>query len=312
MTRREWMINFLIVFGIWFIDFITKWAAMTYIRVFDFYGPVGLVLHYNPGAMLGVFSGLPPILRIVSLSTGGIFLCFIYLALQFLIPHSVHILRMGMSILLSGILGNVTDRILRGAVTDFIVLGSPTMASPAFNVADVVQWVGYGMIVYSLIREGHLFWPEQNSRRTRWVNPAFQVKYVGLLMVIALAFVSISGVFFYTYLKITIDALTPASMLETERRFLIPFFITFSVVSFGFLLALYIIGRTVSHRMAGPLYAFEKFVEDLLAGKDRGLRLRAGDEFTHLEELSDKLRVRFKLVADKEAESLPDSLPKAE
>ena len=83
--------------------------------------------------------------------------------------------------------------------------------------------------------------------------------------------------------------------------FLIPFFITFVAIAGGFSLTLLILGRILSHRMAGPLYAFEKFLEDLLSGKDRELKLRAGDDFQHLEELSQKLRLNFK------ARDLPES-----
>ncbi|MEQ1663764.1 MAG: signal peptidase II, partial [Bdellovibrionales bacterium] len=287
-----------IIFGVWATDFFTKWLAAKYISGLIFWGPVGFVLHYNPGAMLGTFSGLPPVLRIVSLSTGGAFLFFIYLAIQHLLPLKVNSLRFGMSILLGGILGNVTDRILRGAVTDFILFGSELKSTPAFNFADAVQWVGYIMIVYSLVKYGHLLWPEHNFRRSIWVNPSFQIKYVAILSIMGLGFVAISGVFFYTYLKVAIDALVIGSPVEIERRFLIPFFFTYSIIALGFLMLLFVVGRVLSHRTAGPLYAFERFLEDLLAGKHRELKLRSGDEFQHLEELSVRLTETFQKKVD--------------
>ena len=304
MTKQTWTLNLAIVFGIWVVDALTKWFAAQYIKGLNFWGPFGLVLHFNPGAMLGTFSTLPPILRVVSLSTGGAFLVCIYLAIQYLIPATVPTLRMGMSILLGGILGNVTDRIIRGAVTDFLLIGSlGHWMSPAFNVADAVQWVGYLMVVYSLIRDGNLFWPEYNIRRKLWVNPNFQTRYISTLIAMGFSFVTISGVFFYTYLKVTIDALVIGASPEVEQRFLSPFFITFSVIAAGFVLILVIVGRILSHRMAGPLYAFEKFLDDLLNGKSRDLKLRAGDDFQHLEELSIRLRKKFDAQSQKPASS---------
>jgi signal peptidase II len=211
---------------------------------------------------------------------------------------------MGMSILLGGILGNVTDRIIRGAVTDFLLIGYlGHWMSPAFNVADAVQWVGYLMVVYSLIQDGNLFWPEYNIRRKLWVNPNFQTRYISTLIAMGFSFVTISGVFFYTYLKVTIDALVIGASPEVEQRFLSPFFITFSVIAAGFVLILVIVGRILSHRMAGPLYAFEKFLDDLLNGKSRDLKLRAGDDFQHLEELSIRLRKKFDAQSQKPASS---------
>jgi signal peptidase II len=311
MTKRDWYINLATVIGLWAVDFFTKMMARKVIRGFPFFGPVGFILHYNPGAMLGAFSSLPPVLRIVSLSTGGAFLCFIFLALQYLIPIPTARLRIGMSILLGGILGNVTDRIVSGAVTDFIVFGSTAHTTPAFNIADAVQWVGYVLIVYSLVKDGHLFWPEHNIRRKVWINPSFQMKFILLLLAMGFGFVLISGVFFYTYLKVSIDSLVVGVVPETENRYLNPFFITFGVISIGFMLLLLLIGRVVSHRTAGPLYAFEKFLDDILGGRDREFQLRDGDDFKHLEELAQKIRATFISIGLVKRDN-PAELPRGE
>ncbi len=290
MKKRDWLIVIGLVILTWAVDQLTKAWASGNLQNLRFYGPIGLVLHHNPGAILGTFSNLPPILRIVSLSTGGAFLVFIYGAIQYLLPSRSMPLRTGMSLLLGGILGNVTDRAINGAVVDFLVIGSPSLASPAFNVADAIQWVGYALVVYGLIRDGSLFWPDVNVRRTLWINPRFQLKYCLTIMAIGSCFALISGVFMYTFLKITIDDLVIGPVKMTERRFLIPFLQTYGVIFVGFMLSLFILGRILSHRTAGPIYAFENFLRDLMRGKDRKFRVRAGDEFKHLEELAEQLR----------------------
>jgi signal peptidase II len=290
MDKKEWRIQIMLVLAVSLVDICTKSLALEFIRSLNFWGPFGLVLHKNPGAMLGMFSDLPPVLRIVTLSTGGAFLVLIYFALQYLIPMRAPTLRYGMSILLGGILGNVSDRILHGSVVDFLLIRVGKFISPAFNIADSVQWVGYGLIVYSLFKYGNVFWPSTNFRRKLWVNPGFQLKFVASLCVMGMGFILISGVFFYTYLKVVIDETTGGMARFEENRFLTPFLTTYFVVAIGFLLILIIVGRVLSHRMAGPLYAFEKFLEELLAGKPRPLRLRAGDEFQHLEDLAQNLR----------------------
>lgn len=293
MKRRVWFAHISVVFGLILVDQLTKILALKTIDSLKFYGNFGLVLHQNPGAMLGAFSDLPPILRIVSLSTGGAFLFFIYLALQYLIPQSARVLRFGMSILLGGIMGNVIDRILVGSVTDFLLIRAMGRTTPAFNIADAVQWIGYGMIVYSLIRDGSIFWPEKEFRKRIWINPHFQKKYVGTLLALVAGFTLIMGVFFYTYLKVTIDSLVIGSPQIVEQKFLFPFLITFGIISLGFVLMIFILARILSHRISGPLYAFEKYIEDLLDGKSRAFRLRTGDEFKHLEEVALKLKTRF-------------------
>jgi signal peptidase II len=290
MKKRDWLLVISLVPAIWLLDQLSKaWAGRS-LSDLHFFGPFGLVLHHNPGAILGTFADLPPLLRVVSLSTGGAFLVFIYAAIQYLLPSRSLPLRTGMSLLLGGILGNVTDRIVAGAVTDFLVLGSRSLSTPAFNLADAIQWVGYGLVVYGLLRDGSLFWPDANVRKTLWVNPRFQLKYCLTIVAIGFCFAVVNGVFAYTYLRVTIDALVVGPAHITERRFLIPFLQTYTVISIGFMFTLFALGRILSHRTAGPIFAFENYLRELMRGKDRKFRVRQGDEFKHLEEIADAIR----------------------
>lgn len=252
--------------------------------------------------MLGLFSDLPAVLRIVTLSTGGAFLLFAFAILQYLLPIKSLILRSGMSILIGGILGNVTDRILYGYVIDFLLLGSIEKASPAFNPADALQWVGYGMIAYALIRESEVLWPTENNRKMNWVNLKFQLRYCFILMGVGLGFATIAGVFSYTFLRVTIADLVGQNSRILDH-YLLPFVLTFTLVSLAFSVILFLIGRVLSSRIAGPLYAFEKFLDDLVAGKPRALRLRAGDEFKHLEQIA--ARISQQLIERQNATTAP-------
>jgi signal peptidase II len=193
-----------------------------------------------------------------------------------------------MSFLLGGILGNVTDRIIWGRVADFIIFSTSNFTSPAFNLADALQWVGYVVIVYCLFREGRSLWPEQNARKTYFINPKFQLRYSLKLMSFGFFFAIISGTLSYTYLKVTITELVGMAP-QIENRFLTNFVITYVIVSLTFSIILFFVGVMLSHRAAGPVYAFEKFLEDMLKGNARPLKLRTGDEFQHLEELAERV-----------------------
>lgn len=294
MEKKDWTIVIVPLLITWILDQVTKqWA--TGISGVISYNYLHFVLHHNHGAMLGLFSDLPAVLRVVSLSTGGAFLLCLYALIQYLLPIKSLTLRTGLSILIGGIIGNVTDRIRWGYIVDFIVLGTPNLASPAFNVADALQWVGYGMIVYAIIKEGDKLWPEYNSRKSYWVNISFQLKYSFILTGIGLALGIITLVFSYTYLRVTIAELI-GNDLNLLNRFLNPFIFTFVIITVAFCAALFAIGRLISHRIAGPIYAFEKFLEETLEGKDRALKLRSGDEFHHLEVIAEKIRQRMKLI----------------
>lgn len=284
MRKIDWFLVIVPLFVTWGLDRITKIWAQT-LQGLDFYGPVGFVLHLNHGAMLGLFSSTPPVIRVVSLATGGAFLLFFFVVIQYLLPIKSLMLRAGMSTLLGGILGNVTDRVIYGHVIDFILIGTPVKASPAFNVADALQWVGYAMIATALIRDSEVLWPADNSRKRMWINPLFQLRYCFILLAVGMGFAAIAGVYSYTFLRVTIIEFGGSNPVILDN-YLTPFIISFIAVSLGFASALFLVGRRLSARIAGPLYAFERFLDDLVAGKPRQLRLRAGDEFKHLEEIA--------------------------
>ena len=58
----------------------------------------------------------------------------------------------GLSLILGGALGNVFDRIVSGAVTDFLDFYIGALHWPAFNVADSAIVVGSGLLLLSLLR----------------------------------------------------------------------------------------------------------------------------------------------------------------
>src|SRR6266576_5541439 len=58
----------------------------------------------------------------------------------------------GLSLILGGALGNVFDRIVSGAVPDFLDFYIGDLHWPAFNVADSAIVIGSGLLLLSLLR----------------------------------------------------------------------------------------------------------------------------------------------------------------
>jgi len=198
-----------------------------------------------------------------------------------------------MSMLLGGILGNVTDRILYGYVIDFLVFKTGDTMSPVMNLADILQWFGYALIVYALFKESKLLWPDRNLRKTYWINSKYQLRYCFILSAFGFAISLIAGVFSYTYIRVTLENM-PNISLATREQFLQPYILTFAILSLSFCVILFFVGLILSHRAAGPIYAFEAFLKDLTKGKFRRLKLRAGDEFMHLESVAKDLTDQLK------------------
>jgi signal peptidase II len=64
-------------------------------------------------------------------------------------PHQrlTNITKISLGLLAAGILGNLTDRILRGAVTDFLHFYVREYAWPSFNVADSCICIAAGLLI---------------------------------------------------------------------------------------------------------------------------------------------------------------------
>ena len=290
MNKKKWFLCISPLFVVWGIDQVTKMWAIDFTSL----GPVwykygGIVMHHNSGAMLGMFSDLPPLLRIVSLATSGAFLIFVYAIIQFFLSQNLMALRVGLSILLGGILGNVTDRILYGSVIDFLIIGSGKHISPAFNMADALQWVGYGLIVYMVLFKGHLIWHEENKRNSLWIDPAYQLKYSVILASVSIWFSMIFGVYSYTFIKVMINDFIIHGT-TSANKYLNPFILILFILACMFSLSLFLIGRHLSHRSVGPIYGFKRYIEDIKNGENYDFKLREKDEFKQLEDIASEYK----------------------
>ncbi|MCB0377124.1 MAG: signal peptidase II [Bdellovibrionales bacterium] len=293
MKKRDWFWVLTSLFGVIAADQISKYVILEFSPRWH-WEIFHLSLHYNKGAMLGLFSELPPVLRIVSLSTGGAFLFFSFIIFQYLLPTRSMTLRVGMSILIGGILGNVIDRIVWGHVVDFLIIGNEKMATGVFNVADALQWLGYFTMGYAMLRDREKLWPKDNLRKDAWVDPKFQLRYCYILVTCGLGFSLISGVFSYTFLRfVVIDLIGNNKKLLDQ--FLIPFLVTFTSFSMAFSAFLFMVGKKLSHRIVGPVYAFERFINDYIQGKSHALKLRKGDEFLQLEDIAELIRTELQI-----------------
>ena len=295
------------LFGVIAVDQVSKQMVLKALPRVD-WGLFQMSLHFNKGAMLGLFSDLPPVLRIVSLSTGGAFLLFSFVILQYLLPTRSISLRLGMTILIGGILGNVVDRILWGHVVDFLILGTDGFRTGVFNVADMLQWCGYFLMGHALFKDKDNLWPKENLRKAAWINPKFQLRYCYILVTCGLGFSLIAGVFSYTFLRfVVIDLIGKNQQLLDQ--FLQPFLITFTTVSIAFTAFLFMVGKQLSHRIVGPVYAFEKFLDNYINGNYYKLKLRKGDEFPEFEEIAERIAQKLTTI---ESEQFTPVLPEGD
>lgn len=296
MTRRHfiWLTTALII-ALLAIDQFTKHWMLTRDYAGDF-GPIRLILYKNFGVMLGKGSFLPPVLKAITLSTIGGFLILMISMILYLLPPEARLLRVGLAVLLAGILGNSTDHAIRNYVVDFIQIRISGRPSPVFNLADAIQWIGYGLIFAGLFKERRVLWHDADGRGSYWVNHAFQIKFCLLTVGMALCISLVTGIFSYSYMRITISELAKESPSLT-MEYLVPFAISCLLINVALGLVLTFWAIKYSHRIVGPLHALEKYVELLRSGAKRPFRARRTDELPQLQRLADLI---YETVSEKE------------
>jgi len=118
---------------------------------------VNLVYLRNPGMAFSFLAGYSPAM-VRALLIAGTLIIIGFIAWLLVASRSAGVLQTaGLALLLGGATGNVTDRILHGAVTDFLEVWLRFIPLrifhpwPAFNVADSAVTVGAVLIVLEIL-----------------------------------------------------------------------------------------------------------------------------------------------------------------
>lgn len=112
-------------------------------------GIVQIVHGVNTGSAFGLFSDYTLLLTIGSLIGIGFVLYFFY-------KNSFNVIwmRISLSLIVGGAVGNLIDRIRDGGVVDFISVGW----WPAFNIADSAISIGMAILIFTLVFGEKLGW----------------------------------------------------------------------------------------------------------------------------------------------------------
>jgi signal peptidase II len=121
-----------------------------------------LVHSRNPGLAFGIFSDSASAATRIILIVGSIAVIAVLAWLLVTSQSGNAVALAGLALLLGGATGNVTDRIVHGAVTDFFEVWFGTYRYPAFNVADSAIFVGAVLILFDVLF-GHKQHPSHAS-----------------------------------------------------------------------------------------------------------------------------------------------------
>jgi len=259
------------------IDRLTKANVEFFMRIGQV-GPFHFSNEFNPGFILQTFAEVNPLARVVFVCSLYGVLFFAYFFLEWFLPKESRFLKSAITLFFGAITGNAYDRAVTGAVSDFIVFRLESQIV-YFNIADCFMWVGVAGIFYFLIQDAQQFKSKKSKRNRFLIDESYQLKAAFLSALIAMSMMLILSVFGFTYIR-------SLGLSGSQAR---AFFLSASALGLVFTAIAFISGMVISHRSAGPLYAFERFVEALLRGEDPKFKLRKNDEHRHLIEVAKKL-----------------------
>ena len=136
------------------LDQLSKWSALSTLQmgVPEYVLPfMNWLLLFNPGAafsFLAQGSGWQRWFFTIL----GLVAC-IYIIWLLRKSQNDKLLCLALSLILGGALGNVLDRIMFGAVVDFIDLHYANWHWPAFNIADSAICIGAALIIWGELRK---------------------------------------------------------------------------------------------------------------------------------------------------------------
>ncbi len=137
----------LIVFGCYGLDQLTKWIVIRAFALGESREVIAGFFHLvhvrNTGAAWSILSGYTWLLGLISI------LAFVAMAALFRRWNGGSRLMAAMvALLLGGIAGNMTDRLFRGNVVDFLDFSLGGYHWPAFNVADSAICVSIAVLIF--------------------------------------------------------------------------------------------------------------------------------------------------------------------
>ena len=120
-----------------FLDQVTKLAILEWVKPpaagVSITGFLAIVLVWNRGMSFGMFNTgdplVPWILGAISIAVAVALVWWLARAHRWLVIA-------GLGLVLGGAIGNLVDRLIYGAVVDFVLLHAGTWQWPAFNLAD--------------------------------------------------------------------------------------------------------------------------------------------------------------------------------
>jgi signal peptidase II len=153
--RKNGLYFVLILFWV-AVDQAVKFAVVRAVNLYEsrtvIPGFFNLTRVHNRGAIFGTFSQMKNETVFLVLTVASFLALVFVVAFFFKTPPSDKLMKVSLSLILAGALGNLVDRIARGHVIDFLDFYVGQRHWPFFNVADSCITVGAFLMLFIFLR----------------------------------------------------------------------------------------------------------------------------------------------------------------
>ncbi len=235
------------------------------------HGMIGGALSHSPADLKAMAFALALPLALIAF-TGG----------QLLLPGYYPSIRAALGLVLGGIASNAVDRLRLGHAIDFMAIGPSNAPWITLNPADLLQLAGILVGVVALTRYRDRLLPRADARSSFLPDRRYQLWHAAQMVLAAMISAGVVGLCSFSYFRLKLGwafGFQEHAYAGVLSAYLIALLILTSVIA----ISTAVVALLLSHRVAGPLQAFQRFLDSLHSDSPRPLRLRDGDQLRALE-----------------------------
>lgn len=233
---------------------------------------------------LNVVNGLP---REVTMVFSLIILIYLFMLLfgllYFLKNKNLFFVKVGVTGLFLSYISNIIDMTYKASVT-LITHFKPLNLSG--NFASATKFLFFLLFIYGIFNHWKELIGRESRRKTYLINYPYQLKTSGFF---AIALIT-QGLTFSLFSYFYFSNFTFNFSIGDQTEIAFPYLIGIMVILLLFTAVSFFASIIYTQKTVGPIVAFERFIDDLLAGKDAKLYMRDGDHLTDLKRLAEKLK----------------------
>lgn len=273
---------------------IKKWAVMA--DPSFYLGPFGIDLVRDMPAISNDAARFAASMRTIAMATfAGFLLCLLAVAL-FVYPATMQLFKLAFAIVSAGMVGGILDNILYGSFIRYVTIKSGYTVFFSMSLSDLLTIGGFILYIQAFVKYKDELIPKTGLRKLLWINPEFQRRYSFWIVGMGICYTIVIGIFFASFLNAVVGLNSDMDPLLRAKSYGV-FAFSFLFMSLIHLLILFLFSRHITHNVAGPIFAFNRYVRKLLdkkADPNESLKLRDNDEFKELEELASLLKEKLK------------------